>query len=188
MFLKSSFLLPLSSPTCPFPHYSPQYLDYCSNHASCLLAIIVLSILRTLCSIMRLPWSLDKDAQENTNFYFIPTQQVYQLRETWRYHWHDRVISFPAFSSFITAYNAPTALPPLLSPPFFLFVSQFSAQKAFPCAVLSPKCYLRFHLIILWGGSALLPEDPVSHYGTVHGTVNAAGWTRAIALPTSSYL
>ena len=86
VFLKSSFLLPLSSPTCPFPHYSPQYLDYCSRHSLCLLAIIVLSILHTPYSIMGLPWSLDKDAQENTNFYFIPTQQVYQLRETWRYH------------------------------------------------------------------------------------------------------
>ena len=102
------------------------------------------------------------------NFCFSPIQ-IYQLKETWRYHWHSKVLSFLKFSSTATAKAR------FLFHLFFLSHSSLlclSPQKSFPGALLSPENFLHFHLTALWGGGAL-PEDAVSgaHCGTVHGTL-----------------
>lgn len=103
------------------------------------------------------------------NFYFSPIQ-IYQLKETWRYHWHSKVISFLKFSSIVTAKAH------FLFHLFFLSYSSLlclSSQKSFSHALLSPENFLHFHLTVFWGGGALLPKDAISgaYCWTVHGTL-----------------
>lgn len=135
-------------------------------------------IIAIIFSVLQTPWwAFPGPYIRMLNFYFSPIQ-IYQLKETWRYHWHSKVISFLEFSSIVTAKAH------FLFHLFFLSYSSLlclSSQKSFPHALLSPENFLHFHLTVFWGGGC-----SSSWRCNLRCLLWNCPWY--IALPTSSFI